>query len=398
MRREGNLFESFNFRYFGPIDGHNVEHLVRILSDLRDIPGPKLLHLITTKGKGFKYAEENQTVWHAPGLFNKDTGEILGTDKSDKARSSKYQDVFGKTLLELAKINDKIVGITPAMPTGSSMNIMMSELPTRTFDVGIAEQHAVTFSAGLAAQGLIPFCNIYSSFMQRAYDQIIHDVALQNLQVILCMDRGGLVGEDGATHHGVFDLAYLRCIPNLIIASPMNEEELRNLMYTAQHKNFGAFAIRYPRGNGVMADWEKPFSEVQIGKGRLVSEGKNIAVISIGHPGNFVQEAINLIQGEFDVPAHFDLRFLKPLDVELLHTVFKNFTKIITVEDGVISGGMGSAVLEFMSANNYNAKVIRLGVPDKFIEHGSIKELHNECGFDAQGILNTLRQLYKGSQ
>ncbi len=393
LLREGNLFESLNFRYFGPIDGHDVGHLVKILTDLRDIPGPKLLHIITTKGKGFKYAEENQTVWHAPGIFNKDTGEILGANTNSPSKPPKYQDVFGNTLLELAKMNEKIVGITPAMPTGCSMNIMMNELPNRTFDVGIAEQHAVTFSAGLAAQGLIPFCNIYSSFMQRAYDQVIHDVALQNLQVIFCMDRGGLVGEDGATHHGVFDLAYLRCIPNLTIASPMNEVELRNLMYTAQLRNFGSFAIRYPRGNGVINNWQVPFSEIEIGKGRKISEGKDIAVISIGHPGNFVQEAIGLIQGEFDIPAHFDLRFIKPLDEELLHHIFRNFKKIITVEDGVIAGGMGSSILEFMSVNNYNAQLIRLGVPDKFIEHGSLKELQSECGFDAQGILKTLRQL-----
>ena len=392
IMQHGNLFESLNFRYFGPVDGHNIDHLVQVLKDLKDIPGPKLLHVLTIKGKGFKQAEENQTVWHAPGIFNKNTGEIIKI-KSEKLQPIRYQDVFGFTLLELAKLNKNIVGITPAMPSGCSMNIMMNEMPDRVFDVGIAEQHAVTFSAGIAAQGMIPFCNIYSSFMQRAYDQVIHDVALQNLQVILCMDRGGLVGEDGATHHGVYDLAYMRCIPNLIVSAPMNEEELRNLMYTAQLKNYGAFAIRYPRGSGVMADWQKTFTELTIGKGRLISEGRDIAILSIGHPGNFVQEAINNLGEEFTKPAHYDMRFVKPLDEALLHEILKQFNTIVTVEDGSIMGGFGSAVLEFMADNNYTAKVIRLGVPDKFIEHGTINELHKECGFDAESIENTLRQL-----
>jgi len=392
IMHQGNLFESLNFRYFGPVDGHNISHLVRILNDLKDMPGPKLLHVITVKGKGYKYAEENQTTWHAPGIFNKETGEIINI-KTDGSNPPKYQDVFGITLLELAKLNDKIVGITPAMPTGCSMNIMMNELPHRVFDVGIAEQHAVTFSAGLSARGMIPYCNIYSSFMQRAYDQVIHDVALQNLQVILCMDRGGLVGEDGATHQGVFDLAYLRCIPNLVISVPMNEEELRNLMFTAQVKNFGAFAIRYPRGYGVMSDWHKPFKELPIGKGRMISEGSDVAVLSIGHPGNFVQEAIKGLSEEYEIPAHYDLRFLKPLDEELLNQVFKKFSKIITVEDGVITGGFGSAILEFMAGNNYHAQVIRLGVPDRFIEQGSLKQLYSECGFDTAGIQQIIKNL-----
>jgi len=392
IMQHGNLFESLNFRYFGPVDGHNIEHLVQVLKDLKDIPGPKLLHVLTIKGKGFKQAEENQTVWHAPGIFNKNTGEIIKV-RSENPQPIKYQDVFGYTLLELAKLNKNIVGITPAMPTGCSMNIMMNEMPNRVFDVGIAEQHAVTFSAGMAAQGMIPFCNIYSSFMQRAYDQVIHDVALQNLQVVLCMDRGGLVGEDGATHHGVFDLVYMRCIPNLIVSAPMNEEELRNLMYTAQLKNFGAFVIRYPRGSGVMADWKRPFAELPIGKGRMVSEGKEIAILSIGHPGNFVQEAISSLGEEYEKPAHYDMRFVKPIDEALLHEILKQYKTIVTIEDGTIMGGFGSAVLEFMSDNNYNATVIRLGVPDKFIEHGTINELHKQCGFDVDSIGTVLREL-----
>jgi 1-deoxy-D-xylulose-5-phosphate synthase len=392
VMKQGNLFESLHFRYFGPVDGHNMNHLVKILTDLKDIPGPKILHVLTVKGKGFKYAEQNQTVWHAPGAFNKETGEIIKA-KAEKPQPPRYQDVFGETLLELARSNDKIVGITPAMPSGCSMNIMMSEMPHRVFDVGIAEQHAVTFSAGMASKGMVPFCNIYSSFMQRAYDQVIHDVALQNLQVVLCMDRGGLVGEDGATHHGVFDLAYLRCIPNMIISAPMNEEELRNLMYTAQLRNFGTFAIRYPRGYGVITDWRKPFSELPIGKGRMVSDGNNIAILSVGHPGNFVQEAIKKIPSDIEIPAHYDMRFVKPLDEELLHQVFQKFSALITVEDGAVVGGFGSAILEFMADNNYNVKVIRLGVPDKFIEHGTLAELQNECGFDSDSIVQSILKI-----
>ncbi len=369
-----------------------MNHLVKILTDLKDIPGSKILHVLTLKGKGYKFAEENQTIWHAPGAFNKETGEIIKV-KIEKPQPLRYQDVFGQTLLELARLNDKIVGITPAMPTGCSMNIMMAEMPQRTFDVGISEQHAVTFSAGLASKGMVPFCNIYSSFMQRAYDQVIHDVALQNLQVVLCMGRGGLVGEDGATHHGVFDLAYLRCVPNIIISAPMDEEELRNLMFTAQLKNFGTFAIRYPRGYGVMPDWRKPFSELPIGKGRMISNGNGVAVLSVGHPGNFVKEAIKNIPPDIEVPAHFDLRFVKPLNQELLHTVFQKFKKIITVEDGSVIGGFGTAILEFMADNNYYAKVIRLGVPDKFVEHGTLDELHKECGFDSDSIIEVIKKL-----
>ncbi len=391
LMRQSNLFESLHFRYFGPIDGHNIQQLVRILRDLKDIPGPKLLHVLTIKGKGYKFAEENQTVWHAPGYFNKDTGEIIKS-KTENPQPPKYQDVFGITLLELAKMNDKIIGVTPAMPTGCSMNIMMNELPKRTFDVGIAEQHAVTFSAGMATRGMVPFCNIYSSFMQRAYDQLITEIALQNLHVVLCLDRGGIVGEDGPTHHGVFDLAYLRCIPNFTIAAPMNEEELRNLMYTAQLRNFGAFAIRYPRGYGVIPDWQKPFKELPVGKGRIISEGTDVAILSVGHPGNFVQEAIKSISKEYCLPAHFDLRFVKPLDEELLHNIFMRFKKIITIEDGTIVGGFGSAILEFMADNGYNAEIIRLGVPDKFIEHGTLQELYHECGYDTESISQTIRK------
>ena len=389
---QGNLFESLNFRYFGIIDGHNINHLISILKDLKEIPGPKLLHVVTVKGKGYKYAEENQTIWHAPGIFNKETGEIIKTES--KNVPPRYQDVFGYTLLELAKINEKIVGITPAMPTGCSMNIMMKEMPDRCFDVGIAEEHAVTFSAGLATQGLIPFCNIYSSFMQRAYDQIIHDVALQKLWVIFCLDRGGLVGEDGPTHHGVFDIAYMRCVPNMIISAPMNEEELRNLMYTAQLCNHGPFSIRYPRGRGVTIDWQLPFKELPIGKGRKINDGEEIAILSLGHPGNFVQEAIYKLPKNLPKPAHYDMRFAKPIDEEILHEVFKKFKKIVTVEDGVITGGFGSAVLEFMASNNYEADIIRLGIPDKFIDQGTPAELYHECGFDSDGIITTILNFF----
>lgn len=396
IMQQSNFFESLNFRYFGIIDGHNVSHLVNILKDLRQIPGPKLLHVVTVKGKGYRFAEENKIQFHSPGPFNKETGEILTT--SDAEKRIRYQDVFGFTLLELAKMNERIVGITPAMPTGSSMNIVMKELPHRCFDVGIAEEHAVTFSAGLATEGYVPFCNIYSSFMQRAYDQIIHDVAIQNLHVVFCLDRAGLVGEDGATHHGVFDLAYLRAIPNIIIAAPMNEVELRNMMYTAQLKNFGPFAIRYPRGYGVLKDWKQPFEEVPIGKAEQVSDGEEIAVLSIGHPGNFVQEAFTLLPVHVKRPAHYNMRFVKPLDEELLHEVFKRFKKIITVEDGVITGGFGSAVAEFMTQHGYNANLLRLGVPDRFIEQGSLKELHRECGFDAEGIAQAIIELYPVEQ
>lgn len=314
--------------------------------------------------------------------------------KKDAPTPPRYQDVFGETLLELATLNEKIVGITPAMPTGCSLNIMMEAVPDRTYDVGIAEQHAVTFSAGLAAEGLVPFCNIYSTFMQRAYDQVIHDVALQNLPVVMCLDRGGLVGEDGATHHGVYDLAYFRSIPNLIISAPMNEVELRNLMFTAQLPEGKPFVIRYPRGNGVLVDWKKPFGKIEIGKGKKLTEGKHVAIISIGHPGNFVVSALEILKKEQVLPSHYDIRFLKPIDEELLHDAFKNHKTIITVEDGTIIGGLGSAVLEFMADHGYNAKVIRLGVPDRFIQHATLPELHHECGFDTEGIIKTIKANY----
>jgi 1-deoxy-D-xylulose-5-phosphate synthase len=390
--RQSNLFEALNFRYFGPVDGHDVLHLVDVLKDLRDIPGPKILHLLTTKGKGFQSAEENQTVFHSPGKFDRKTGEIIKL-QSDQQQPIRYQDVFGLTLTELAEKNKHILGITPAMPTGCSMNIMMEKMPGRVFDVGIAEQHAVTFSAGLATQGFIPFCNIYSSFMQRAYDQVIHDVAIQKLPVVLCLDRAGLVGDDGATHHGAFDMASLRCIPGLTIAAPMNELELRNLMYTAQLKNDGPWVIRYPRGQGVIPDWNQSFSELPAGKGRMLREGQGLAILSIGHPGNFVKEAIATLEKEGINPTHADLRFLKPLDEELLHRIFKSHQQIITVEDGVISGGMGSAILEFMADHSYQAEVIRLGIPDQFIDHGTQAELWRDCGYDVQGILASARKL-----
>lgn len=387
LLKQSNLFESLKFRYFGPVDGHDVVRLTSILNDVKDISGPKILHVVTKKGKGYKFSEEgNETLWHAPGLFNKDTGEIIKvTPKTPQP--PKYQDVFGHTIVELAEKNPKIMGITPAMPSGCSLNIMMKAMPNRAFDVGIAEQHAVTFSAGLATQGLVPFCNIYSSFMQRAYDQVIHDVALQKLKVVFCLDRGGLAGADGATHHGAFDLAYFRCIPNMIVSAPMNEEELRNLMYTAQlDETPGCFSIRYPRGNGVMTDWKTPFKKIEIGKGRKLKEGKDLAILSIGHPGNFVTEAVKELEKENISVAHYDMRFVKPIDEKLLHEVFSTFKKVITVEDGCISGGMGSAVLEFMADNNYTAQVKRLGIPDRFIDHGEQPELYEECGFSAKAI------------
>jgi 1-deoxy-D-xylulose-5-phosphate synthase len=387
-----NLFEGLNFRYFGPIDGHDVMHLTRVLEDLKGIPGPKLLHCLTVKGKGFKQAEEDQTAFHAPGKFDKETGEIINTTIADAPLT--YQEVFGRTILELAKNNDKIVGITPAMPTGCSLNIMMKEMPERTFDVGIAEQHAVTFSAGLASQGMIPYCNIYSSFIQRAYDQIIHDVALQNLHVIFCLDRGGLVGADGATHHGFFDMAFMRTIPNMVVSAPMDELELRNLMYTAQlDKSRFPFSIRYPRGRGVFSDWEKPFSEIEIGKARQISEGTDIAILTIGQPGNTVKKLVNKMNTENISIAHYDMRFIAPLDKEVLHSVFRRFKHIITVEDGVLKGGFGSAVIEFMCDNGYNSEVRRLGIPDYFIEHGTQEELIKECGFDAEGIEVAIREV-----
>jgi len=391
--RKSNLFEAFGFRYFGPVDGNDIIRLVKVLGDLKKLPGPKLLHCITVKGKGLALAEKNQTRYHAPGVFNKTTGEIIDTSCPGKL-PPKYQTVFGRTIIELAEKNPKIVGITPAMSSGCSLNLMMTKMPERTFDVGIAEQHAVTFSAGLATQGFVPFCNIYSTFLQRAYDQVIHDVALQKLNVVFCLDRSGLVGEDGATHHGVFDLAILRDIPNMTIAAPMNEQELRNLMYTAQLNDKGPFAIRYPRGRGVMPEWKTPLEELPVGKGRKIKDGDRVAILSIGHPGNFVTEALLRLLPEGITPAHYDLRFLKPLDETLLHEVFHKFNKIITVEDGVVTGGMGSAILEFMAANHYQAEVCRLGIPDRFIEQGTPEELYRECGFDAEGIVKAVKQMH----
>lgn len=392
--KQSNLFESLNFRYFGPVDGHDVVHLYKLLEDLKGIKGPKLLHVLTKKGKGFKYAEMNQTIFHAPGKFDKNTGELL-TVKSDK-KPPKYQDVFGETILELARMNENIVGVTPAMLAGSSLNKMMDEMPHRTFDVGIAEQHAVTFSAGMAAEGLIPFCNIYSTFAQRAYDQILHDVALQNLPVVFCLDRAGIVGDDGATHHGVFDIAYLRNIPDMIVSAPMNEIELRNLMYTAQSSNLGPFSIRYPRGAGVMVNWKQPFEKVEIGKGRKIKEGTDAAILSIGTTGNIVKEASQLLIDNHNIDvAHYDMRFVKPLDTGLLDKIFKNFKYVITVEDGVIQGGFGSAVVEYMVDKGYMSQVVRLGVPDRFIDQGTQQELYKECGFDVEGIMNTVQKLIK---
>lgn len=394
LLKNSNLFEAFNFRYFGPVDGHDVTKLVKVLEDLKHISGPKLLHVVTVKGKGYAFAEKDQTKWHAPGLFDKITGEIKKVNH-DKPQPPKYQDVFGHSLVELAEANPKIMGITPAMPSGSSMNIMMEAMPDRAFDVGIAEQHAVTFSAGLATQGLVPFCNIYSSFMQRAYDQVIHDVALQKLNVVFCLDRAGLVGADGPTHHGAYDIAYMRCIPNLVIAAPLNEEELRNMMYTAQLENQGPFVIRYPRGNGVMTDWNRPFKELEIGKGRKLVDGEEVAILSIGHIGNEVSKALQVLNSEGIHPSHYDIRFIKPIDEDLLHEVFKKFKKVITVEDGVLPGGFGSAVIEFMVDHKYTAEIIRLGIPDEIIDHGEQKELWNICRYDAEAIIDEVRKLAK---
>ncbi len=393
--RKSNLFESFGFRYFGPVDGHDVVGLVRILHDLKAIPGPKVLHVITKKGKGFIPAENDATKWHAaPGKFNIHTGEVFSTT-SDVPESPKYQYVFGKTIIELAEQNDKIVGITPAMPSGCSLNMMMKVFPDRTFDVGIAEPHAVTFAAGLAVGGLVPFVNIYSSFMQRSYDQIIHDVALQKLNVVFCLDRGGLVGADGPTHHGVFDLAYMRNIPNMIVSAPMDQVELRNMMFTAQLPDKGPFSIRYPRGNGPLVAWKEEFCEIPVGMGRCISEGDDLAILTIGHAGNFAAQAVKLLQQEGITCAHYDMRFIAPLDMEILNEVNNRFDTVITVEDGIIEGGFGSAVAEIYSSSEKKIRVVRLGVPVRFIEHGSQEELYRECGFDAVGIANTVRKLIK---
>jgi 1-deoxy-D-xylulose-5-phosphate synthase len=395
VSKSSNLFESLNIRYFGPIDGHNITKLVDILKDLRNMPGTKLLHILTVKGKGYELAEKDQTKWHAPGLFDKVTGEIY-KKKFDLPQPQKYQDVFGHTIIELAEKNEKIIGITPAMPSGSSLKFMMEKMPHRALDVGICEQHAVTLSAGLATQGMRVFCNIYSSFMQRAYDQAIHDVALQKLPIIFCLDRAGLVGEDGPTHHGAYDIVYIRCIPNMIISAPMNEQQLRNLMYTAQLDSIqNPFVIRYPRGEGVMSEWRTTLEEIPIGKGRKIKDGEDVAILSFGHPGNFVTTAIRELRTEGINPAHYDMRFVKPLDEEMLHEIFVKFRKIITIEDGAITGGFGSAILEFMNQNNYHAQIKILGIPDRIIEHGSPKELHRECGYDAQAIAGIARSFVK---
>ena len=388
LTQQHNLFEGFSIRYFGPVDGHDVNYLVKVLNDIKDLQGPKLLHIKTKKGKGFKPAEESATEWHAPGRFNKETGERIVVRRLDEPQL--YQDVFGHTLVELAEKDERIVGITPAMPTGCSMTYMMKAFPDRAFDVGIAEGHAVTYSAGLAKEGMIPFCNVYSSFMQRAYDMMIHDVALQKLHMVICLDRGGLVGEDGATHHGVFDMAYLRPVPNLIISSPLNEWDLRNLMYTG-YQTDAPFVIRYPRGKGEKKDWRNEMTLLPVGKGRKLREGKDIAVLSIGAIGNEVIKAIEMIEPEGISVAHYDMIYLKPIDEAILDEVGQRFKRVITVENGVVKGGLGSAVAEYMSDHDYQTHVWRIGVPDQFVEHGSIPELYRLCGMDAESIAQVLR-------
>ena len=388
-----NLFEALKLRYFGPIDGHNIAKLVDTLRDLREIPGPKILHIITTKGKGYALAEKDQTKWHAPGLFDKVTGEIY-KKTHDKPQAPKYQDVFGHTMIELAEQNDKVFGVTPAMPSGSSLKYMMEKMPDRAFDVGIAEQHAVTVSAGMATQGLRVFCNIYSSFMQRAYDQVVHDVAIQKLPVVFCLDRAGLVGDDGPTHHGCYDISFFRCIPNLIISAPMNEQELRNLMYTAQLESTQyPMVIRYPRGEGVMPEWRTPFEEIKLGTGRKMKDGRDIAILTIGHPGNFATTAIRQLKLEGIEPAHFDMRFVKPIDEALLHEACQRYPYLITVEDASVQGGFGSAILEFMAREGYKNEVRMLGIPDQIVEHGTPKELQRECGYDAEAIADAVRNM-----
>jgi 1-deoxy-D-xylulose-5-phosphate synthase len=395
VSKSSNLFESLNIRYFGPLDGHNISKLVDTLQDMKEISGPKLLHIKTIKGKGFELAEKDQTKWHAPGLFDKITGEIY-KKKFDLPQAPKYQDVFGQTIIELAEKNDKIMGVTPAMPSGCSLKYMMDKMPNRAFDVGICEQHSVTVSAGMATQGLRVFCNVYSSFMQRAYDQVIHDVALQNLPVVFCLDRAGLVGEDGSTHQGAYDIAYMRCIPNMIVSAPMNESELRDLMYTAQLESTkNPFVIRYPRGQGVKSDWKTPMKEIKIGTGRKLKDGDDIAILSFGHPGNFVAAAIRDVKKEGLNPAHYDLRFVKPLDEKLLHEVFQNYSKVITVEDGTVVGGFGSAILEFMNQFGYKTDIKILGIPDKIIEHASQSQQQHDVGIDAGGIAEAIRDMSK---
>jgi 1-deoxy-D-xylulose-5-phosphate synthase len=394
VSRQSNLFEALGMRYFGPIDGHNVMKLVETIKDLKEIPGPKLLHIKTVKGKGYDLAEKDQTLWHAPGLFDKVTGQI-NKKISTVPEAPKYQDVFGHTILELAEANPLVMGITPAMPSGCSLKIMMDKMPDRAIDVGIAEQHAVTLSAGLATRGMKVFCNIYSSFMQRAFDMVIHDVAIQKLPVIFCLDRGGVVGDDGGTHHGAYDLAYMRCIPNMIVSAPMDEADLRHLMYTAQlPENKMPFSIRYPRGQGVMPEWRVPMEKIQIGQGRIIQEGEEVAILTIGHVGNFAVNACRALATEDICPAHYDMRFVKPLDEALLHEVARKFKKIITVEDGTIVGGFGAAVLEFMNAHHYTVSINMLGIPDRVVEHGKPEELHRECGYDAQGIAEAVRAMF----
>ncbi|MDI9881770.1 1-deoxy-D-xylulose-5-phosphate synthase [Flectobacillus longus] len=396
LLKQSNLFESLNLRYFGPIDGHDVEYLATVLNDLKDIPGPKILHCITTKGKGYALAEKDQTLWHAPGKFDKITGEIKKKVYATP-QPPKYQDVFGHTIVELAEQNPKIMGVTPAMPSGSSLNIMMKAMPHRAFDVGIAEQHAVTFSAGMATQGLTVFCNIYSTFMQRAFDQVVHDVAIQELPVIFCLDRAGFAGADGPTHHGAYDIAYMRCIPNMIVFSPMNEQELRNIMYTTSLDDFKelkqTISIRYPRGEGVMPNWKTPFEKMEIGKGRKIKDGEKVAILTLGHIGNYAVKACEELANEGINPAHYDMRFVKPLDEAMLHEIFQNYDKVITVEDGCLQGGFGSAVAEFMLDHDYSAQIKRLGIPDRIVEHGEQIELHKECGFDPEGIAQAVRDI-----
>lgn len=392
--QQQNVFEGMNIRYFGPIDGHDVKKLVRVLNDIKDMKGPKILHLHTTKGKGFGPAEKHATEWHAPGKFNPVTGERLIANT--EGMPPLFQEVFGHTLVELAEANPRIIGVTPAMPSGCSMNLLMEKMPDRAFDVGIAEGHAVTFSGGMAKDGLQPFCNIYSSFMQRAHDNVIHDIAIQKLPVVLCLDRAGLVGEDGPTHHGAFDMACLRPIPNLTISSPMNEQELRRLMYTAQLPDKGPFVIRYPRGRGVLVDWKCPLEEVPVGKGRKLKDGDDLAVISIGPIGNTAARAIAQAEKELSVSiAHYDLRFLKPLDEAMLHEIGRKFSRILTVEDGIIEGGMGSAALEFMADHSYKPTVKRIGIPNIFVEHGTVKELYRVCGMDEESMLTLIKEWTK---
>ncbi|MBD0404771.1 1-deoxy-D-xylulose-5-phosphate synthase [Flammeovirga sp. EKP202] len=393
LLEQSNLFEALGLRYFGPVDGHDINHLVHVFEDLKKIPGPKILHAVTVKGKGYALAEKDQTLWHAPGKFDKLTGEIK--KKVHKTpQPPKYQTVFGETILEMARENDKIMGITPAMPSGCSLNIMMKEMPDRAIDVGIAEQHAVTFAAGLAAEGMIPFCNIYSTFMQRAYDQVVHDACIQNLPVIFCLDRAGFAGADGATHHGAYDIPFMRCIPNLVVAAPMNEAELRHMMKTAVNHRTSPFSIRYPRGQGVMPEWRVPMEEIEVGKGRTVQEGEEIAILTFGHIGNYVVQLRDRFQVAGVNPGHYDMRFVKPIDAELLTEIFAKYDKIITIEDGALMGGFGSAVLEWMMDNQYtNKTVVRLGIPDTIIEQGEQIELQREAGFDHDGIFDAVIKL-----